>query len=348
MKTTSQKKISSVLLLLLAATILLSACGNKEAATASAANDGLPEVSELRYQGWTGSVSFPELAEDLGYLAPLKLKYIGNTISGPQDIQSVVTGDTDFGGAFNGAIVKLIAAKAEITSVLAYYGSDENTWTGYYALDGSPIKTARDLIGKKVGMNTLGGHHEAVIKEYLRRAGLSLDEIKQVTLVVVPPVSTEQALRDKQIDIASLGGVLRDKALERGGIHPLFKDTDLFGIFSAGSYVLSNKFIKDNPNATRLFVEATAKAIEWARETPREEVIARYEAIINKRGRKEDASSVKYWRSTGVAGKGGLISDKEFDTWINWFEAEGTLKKGQIKASDLYTNEFSPYLNETK
>ena len=348
MKTTSQKKISSVLLLLLAAAILLSACGNKEAAKASAGNDGLPEVSELRYQGWTGSVSFPELAEDLGYLAPLKLKYIGNTISGPQDIQSVVTGDTDFGGAFNGAIVKLIAAKAEITSVLAYYGSDENTWTGYYALDGSPIKSAKDLIGKKVGMNTLGGHHEAVIKEYLRRAGLSLDEIKQVTLVVVPPVSTEQALRDRQIDIASLGGVLRDKALERGGIHPLFKDTDLFGIFSAGSYVLSNKFIKDNPNATRLFVEATAKAIEWARETPREEVIARYEAIINKRGRKEDASSVKYWRSTGVAGKGGLISDKEFDTWINWFEAEGTLKKGQIKASDLYTNEFSPYLNETK
>ncbi len=72
MKTTSQKKISSVLLLLLAASFLLSACGNKEAANASAGNDGLPEVTELRYQGWTGSVSFPELAEDLGYLAPLE------------------------------------------------------------------------------------------------------------------------------------------------------------------------------------------------------------------------------------------------------------------------------------
>ena len=28
-----------------------------------------------------------------------------NTISGPQDIQTVVTDDTDFGAAFNGAIV---------------------------------------------------------------------------------------------------------------------------------------------------------------------------------------------------------------------------------------------------
>src|SRR5262245_9519182 len=70
--------------------------------------DGL-EVSTLRYQGSTGNVSFPELAEDLGYFGELQLAYVGNTISGPQDIQTVVTGDVDFGAAFNGAIVNLIA-----------------------------------------------------------------------------------------------------------------------------------------------------------------------------------------------------------------------------------------------
>src|SRR5882672_1461241 len=30
------------------------------------------EKTELRYQGWAGQVVFPELAEDLGYLAPLR------------------------------------------------------------------------------------------------------------------------------------------------------------------------------------------------------------------------------------------------------------------------------------
>ncbi len=64
-------------------------------------------------------MTFTELAEDLGYLAPLKLKWVGNTISGPQDIQTVVTGDTDIGGAFYGAILKLIAAKAPIKAVVA-------------------------------------------------------------------------------------------------------------------------------------------------------------------------------------------------------------------------------------
>jgi len=75
------------------------------------------EKTELRYQGWTGQVLFPELADDLGYLAPLRLKWVGNTISGPQDIQTVAIGDVDFGGAFYGAIIKLIAAKAPIKAV---------------------------------------------------------------------------------------------------------------------------------------------------------------------------------------------------------------------------------------
>ena len=65
------------------------------------------EKTEIRYQGWVGQVTWIELAEDLGYLAPLKAKWVGNTISGPQDIQTVVTGDVDIGGAFNGAVVKI-------------------------------------------------------------------------------------------------------------------------------------------------------------------------------------------------------------------------------------------------
>ncbi|SDX72388.1 ABC transporter substrate-binding protein [Paenibacillus sp. CF384] len=344
----ARKSALTAFTLLIASSLVLTGCNEKDASATGKTGDGDLEVSELRYQGSVGAVTFSELAEDLGYLAPLKLNYIGNTISGPQDIQSVVTGDTDYGGAFNGAIVKLLAAKAPIKSVISYYGVDDATWTGYYVLDGSPIKTAKDLIGKKIAVNTLGAHHEFVIKEYLHRAGLTAEEIKQVTLVVVPPVTTEQTLRANQIDVAALGGTLRDKAEERGGIHPLFKDKDLFGTFSAGSYVMTDKFIKNNPNAAKKFVEATAKAIEWARTTPREEVVAKFEDIINKRGRKEDTGAIKFWKSTGVAGTGGLIADKEFDTWIKWLVAEGNLKDGELTARDLYTNQFNPYQGETK
>ncbi|WP_354111762.1 HipA domain-containing protein [Bradyrhizobium sp. S3.12.5] len=221
----------------------------------------------IRYLGSAGQVTFIELAEDLGYLTPLKLKWVGNTISGPQDIQTVVTGDIDIGGAFYGAILKLIAAKAPIKAVVGYYGSDANTYYGYFVKDDSPIKTARDLIGKKVAVNTLGAHLEFVLREYLARSGLSAGEARQVTLVAIPPVSGEQALRQGQVEVSALSGVLRDKALERGGIRSLFNDTDLFGQFTGGAYVLREKFINDNSNASRKLVDGLSRAIEWAQIT---------------------------------------------------------------------------------
>ncbi|MCA1454420.1 ABC transporter substrate-binding protein [Bradyrhizobium sp. BRP22] len=301
------------------------------------------EKTEIRYQGWAGQVTFPELAEDLGYLAPLKLKWVGNTISGPQDIQTVVTGDIDVGGAFYGAIIKLIAAKAPIKAVVGYYGSDADTYYGYYVKEDSPIRSARDLIGKKVAVNTLGAHLEFVLREYLARNGLSASEAKQVTLVAVPPVTGEQALRQGQVEVTALNGVLRDKALERGGLRKLFADTDLFGNFTGGAYVLRDKFIRENPNTARKLIEGISRAIEWVRETPPEEVRARFDKIVAERKRNEDASSIKYWKSTGVASKGGLIADQQLQVWIDWLVKDGLLKPDQIKASDIYTNDFNYY-----
>lgn len=317
----------------------------KEEPSGTAAQGGAPgfEKAVLRYQGFTGQVTYPELAEDLGYLAPLRLEYVGNTISGPQDIQTVVTRDIDFGGAFNGAVVKLMAAKAPITAVIGYYGVDENTWSGYYVLENSPIRTPRDFIGKKVSVNTVGAHQEFVLREYLTRAGLTKDEIAQVTLVALPPVSAEQALRQGQVDVSVLGSILRDKALERGNIRSVFSDYDLFGKFTAGSIVLTKDFLRDNPKTARHFVEATSRAIEWARTSPRDEVVARMTTVINRRGRAEDASATKYWRSTGIAGQGGLISDREFQVWVDWLVKDGGLPAGQLAPRDLYTNELNPY-----
>lgn len=312
----------------------LSGCGSSAAGAAE-------NVKELRYQGWVGQVTPPELAEDLGYLGDVKLKWIGNTISGPQDIQAATTGDIDFGGAFNGAIVKLKAGRAPITAVIGYYGSDKDTYDGFYVRADSPIKTAKDLIGKKIGVNTLGAHAEAVTKTYLSRNGLTPEEIKQVELIVVPPVNTEQSLRQGQIDVASLSGPLRDKALERGGIRPLYTDFDLLGAFTGGSYVLRDDFLKRNPETVKTFTTGVAKAIEWSRTQPRDVVIARFRDILAKRGRNEDDSQLTFWKSYGVAGKGGTITDKDFTTWIEWLSSIGELKTKDLKPSDLYTNQYN-------
>src|SRR4051812_30473275 len=126
----------------------LTGCGEAEAS----------DVASLRYQGWTNQVTLPEVAEHLGYFdGKVALKWVGNTISGPQDIQSAATGETEFGGAFGGAVEKLVSSGAGIKAVINYYGSDTKEFTGYYVPEGSPLKEPKDLVGKKVGVNTLGG-----------------------------------------------------------------------------------------------------------------------------------------------------------------------------------------------
>jgi len=320
---------------------LLAALGCKEAAGSGAAPGAQPELTKLRYMAAPGIVSPVELAEDLGCLAPLTLDFVSSTTSGPQSIQAVVTGDVDIGSAFNGAILKLIAAGAPIRAVVGSYGVDSDIWGGYYVTEQSPIRSARDVIGKKVAVNTVGAHQEFALKEYLARNGVGQAEIKQVMLVSLPPINVEQALRQGQTDVSVLTSVYRDRALERGGLRLLFSDLELFGSFTAGSYVLRNDFVQRHPKAARIFVEGVGKALDYSRQAPRDRLLERFRTIIAKRKRNEDASILKYWKSYGVAGAQGRIQPRDFELWIDWMVRAGELRPGQLELGAVYTNELN-------
>ncbi|MFP5303374.1 hypothetical protein R2R70_19545, partial [Cobetia sp. SIMBA_158] len=100
-------------------------------------------------------------------------------------------------------------------------------------------------------------------------------------------------------------GIGKERALVNGGIYPLFKDIDLFGEFTAGEYFFTEKYIVENQDTVKIFVEGVTKAIKWARTTPREEVIAKYEEIVSAREGNESTENLKYWKSTGIAEEGG-------------------------------------------
>jgi ABC-type nitrate/sulfonate/bicarbonate transport system substrate-binding protein len=145
------------------------------------------------------------------------------------------------------------------------------------------------------------------------------------------------------VDVASLSTIFRDRALERGGIRLLFSDYQLYGEFTAGSYVLREDFIRQNPKAARKFVEAVARALDWERTTPREEVVRRFQELIAKRKRTEDASAIRYWLSSGVAGHSGLLIPKDFQIWLDWMIKDGELSPGQIQVNDVFSNRLNPF-----
>lgn len=324
-----------------AALATLTACGSSEPGTTA---DG---KTVLRYQGSTSQVTPYELAAELGYFSKIELHWEGDTTSGPANIQAAATKQIEFGSAFNGAVIKLVAGGAPVTSVLSSYGADDLSFTGYYVRDDSGITSARDLIGKKIGVNTLGAHHEFVSREWLHKQGLSDSEIKQVQLVVLPPANTEEALRNGQIDAAALGSVFRDNAIGRGGIHPLYTDKDLFGKFDYGTYVFRTDYTKQHPEAVADFVQGTARATRWLQVTPRDEAVAKFESIIKKRGRNENVELLKYWKSSGIPVPGAAITDQEFQVWIDWLVRNGELPAGKYTPKDLYTNKDNPYSNGT-
>jgi ABC-type nitrate/sulfonate/bicarbonate transport system substrate-binding protein len=300
---------------------------------------GEPERLVLRYETQVGAVSPAEIAEDLGYLAPVRLEHVGMSTGGPHSLRAVLTGDVDFGASFNGAIIKVVASWAPLKAVVASYGSDAQSWLGHYVLDDSPIKSARDLLGKHVAMNTVGTHMEFVLREYLHRQGISPDDAKQVTLVAVPPVSTEQLLRQRQVEVAALSSVFKDRALAKGGLRLLFSESELLGEFTAGAYFMLNAFLRDHPATARKFATGVGKAIEWLRTAPRAEVVARMEAILSRRH--EDTSAVQYWKSVGVPARSGVLRDSDQQVWIDWLVREGQLTPGQIAPRDVYTNEYN-------
>ncbi|MCH4249067.1 MAG: ABC transporter substrate-binding protein [Acinetobacter populi] len=295
------------------------------------------ETLNFNYLGSPGLVTPLELAEDLGYLAPVKLNYVGIATGGPQGLQAALSGDVDISStSFVGSIVNIVASNAPVVAVVAGYGSPPDDNKGYYVLEGSPIKQQRDLIGKKVAVNILGAQAEFILKEWLKRGGLNDNEIKQVTMVVVPPGSGEQALRQGHVDVAALTG----PAIDRGGVRILYRDWQMFGDKTLGAYAMSKRYLEKNPHTAQQVVTGIGRALDWANQHSREEVIARFEKIVEKRQRPENTEALRYWYGWGVA-DGGKLKDEDFQIWIDWLVNDGQLKVGQVKASQVYQNDYN-------
>ncbi|MDR2689472.1 MAG: ABC transporter substrate-binding protein, partial [Azoarcus sp.] len=260
-------------------------------------------------------------------------------------IQTLLSGDVDISSSsFNSAIVKVVASGAPVTAVIASYGydSDDDGFLikgGFFVREDSGISGPRDLIGKKVAVNALGAQAELCLSEYLQRGGLDKDAIKQVELVVVPPVSMEQSLRQGQVDMAQL----YFPPGEGSGLRRIFGFHDLYQHFSAGSYVMTTRYLRDNPNTARHVLGGVAKAIEWARVTPNDEVIERFRQIIAKRGRNESDHLLQYWTGYGVPAKGGVLKNEDYQVWLDWLVKDGQIEAGTVDLEKVYTNAFNPY-----
>jgi ABC-type nitrate/sulfonate/bicarbonate transport system substrate-binding protein len=303
------------------------------------------ETLKIRFLGVPGVFHSVELAQVLGFLDPLTIDYVGTANGGPETLQALSTGDIDLGFAATNAIINIVSAgNKDLVSVIPITGTDNSTSAALAVLNDSPIQSAKDLVGKAIGMNTLGAQSEAFLRNYLNKEGLSDDEIKQVEFVVIPSAEAEQVLRSKQLDAVVLGGAFLAKANEAGGIRSLTSEAEVWGNLQVANYVISREFAKNNPNTAKKLVEAIAETYNWVNSTPLEEVRAKLEEIVPVRefvG--ESTAAIPYWLGYGITNEGGVIDKASIEFWLDWAVKQGNITEGQLTPEDIYTNEFNPY-----
>ncbi|OWV75695.1 sulfonate ABC transporter substrate-binding protein [Rhizobium sp. R339] len=309
-------------------------------ATPAAAADAV----KLRYLASQGGLAAHELADALGYFKDTGITFenVGYAQGGPASLIALASGDVEIGSAATSAVLNSIIGGNDFVAAYPSNGINDEVQSTFYVLEDSPIKSIKDIAGKSIAVNTLGAHLDYTIREALHSVDLPSDSANQV---VVPGPQLEQVLRSKQVDIAAFGywqTTFEGAALKNGGLRAVFDDTDVLGDIAGGFVVLRRDFIQQHPEAAKIFVEQSARALDYAREHPEEtkKILAK---ALAERGENPDIA--QYFRGYGVRA-GGLPVERDIQFWIDVLVREGKLKQGQLAAKDiLFTADTKPASN---
>lgn len=303
------------------------------ASTALLSGAQAAEETKLRFLASHGGVSAHELAQELGYFegTGVVLENLGYASGGPESLFALASGSADIGSAATAAVINSIAGGNDFVAAYPSNGINDQVQSIFYVLEDSPIRSVKDIVGKTIAVNTLGAHLDYTVREALHAEGLAENGAK---LVVVPGPQLEQVLRAGQVDVSAFGywqTTFEGAARKTGGIRAIFDDTDVLGEIAGGFVVLRRDWTKEHPDAAKVFVEASAKALDFARENPEKtrEILAR---VLKQRG--ENPEIAQYFAGYGVR-PGGRAVEHDLQFWIEVLEREEKLIKGQLSAADI-------------
>lgn len=341
MKIVSARRLVAAVVVLIAVLTGLTACG-----PAAGKGNGGEEQTTIRYQSYAGAVDALLLADALGELEGLTLERVGDVTGGPQALQALVSRQTDVGGsAFYGAIAQLVGTGAPIKAVVPFYGSNEKSNSKVVALEGSGIETARDLIGKKVAVNTLGANNEAVLDTWFDQEGLTDEEQDRITLVPLPPLNTPDALGQGQVDAAVLSFLAYRTTAAQYDVVELTNDVEVVGEpYAGGGLTLRTEFIERNPRTSAQLVEGVLTAIEFIETHSTRELFDVYFPYLEKEGFADyiPAIEANFPGTLGLDPK-PVIADEDIQRWVDWLDGRGDIDAEDLDVGDVYTNELNPY-----
>jgi ABC-type nitrate/sulfonate/bicarbonate transport system substrate-binding protein len=294
-----------------------------------------------------------EIAEKLSgrdILQELGIEQIPVVIQGGEGgtvtMQALLANQIDVSGGSISIWVNAVSQGAKVRLVTVTNTTQNPDYSGMLVLEDSDIHEIKDLKGKKIAINVLGAEAEFVMRTFLPRDGLAWDDLQ---VVILRAAQQEQALRSKQVDGAiwtSSGGIEYDRAVDSGGVR---KVPGTSSHEARGKKMVNTaqgfraEFIAEHPEIVKAFVTANDAAIRliWnAYKKDPDRVRRVYAEIASEKGSNPELA--KYYREPRWAPSNEILHDDDVWFWIDNLEANGTIEKGKVKASDVYTNDFFP------
>lgn len=254
----------------------LAACGDDDTPAESGGSGGESglETTELK----VGLIKIGDVlpfwaAEKQGFFKEVGFESVtGVEMAGGAAIQPAVqSGQLDLGWSNNVSMILAHTQKFDFKFFAGGVFLTPDTMINQSILvkKDSPIQGAQDLVGKTIGMNTLGNLNELAAKAWLDREGVDPTKVKMVELgtpLTIPP------LVQGRVDASTANEPAITTALAKGDVRILADDPFAsFGDepFLAG-WMSTGKWLDENPNAAAAFGEAMQKAIDWVKANPDE------------------------------------------------------------------------------
>ncbi|MFE2515391.1 ABC transporter substrate-binding protein [Streptomyces mirabilis] len=211
------------------------------------------------------------LGQQKGFFSKRGLKLSMTTAQGGAAIvPGVVSGQFQFG--FSNMTSLMIAqsqnvpVKAVVNGV-ASTGVAGKDFGAITVKKGSPIKSAKELEGKKVAVNTLKNINETAVRESVRKAGGDPSKVKFVELAFD---QMPAALDSGQIDAAMVVEPALATVKSQGATEIASSLVDVAKDLTVAMYFTSTQYEQKNPDVVKKFQEATAESLAYADAHPDE------------------------------------------------------------------------------
>ena len=260
----------SVALLLALAVPLAVACGGDDDEGAATAEKGRPARLVV------GVIPIAPVAPlylgiDKGFFAAEKLEIEPRFEEGGVTVTAAVIAG-EFQAGFSNTVSLLTAAEKNLplrmlTQGVSGEATKDQAWGALLVAKGSGIRTAKDLEGRTVAVNTINNVPHMVVLRSLQKAGADWRKVK---FIEIGFAEANAALEAGRVDAAWMVEPFVTNAQNAGSRVLLTPYIDTAPDLTVSTYFTSQAYIDSNPDVVERFTRAMNRSLEYAQTHPDE------------------------------------------------------------------------------